>query len=170
MNLYDYIRNIPDFPEPGVQFKDVTTLLKNGPAFHEMVDRMRAPLDGKGVDLLIGPEARGFLFGSPLAYSMGVGFAIARKPGKLPAETCKFEYELEYGTDTLEVHADAIVPGQKVVLVDDLLATGGTALAVARLVEEMGGEVVSMTFAIELNDLRGREKLKGYDVHSVLQY
>ena len=170
MNLYDYIRNIPDFPEEGVQFKDVTTLLKNGPAFHEMVDQMKASLGGKQVDLLIGPEARGFLFGSPLAYAMGVGFVIARKPGKLPAETCKYEYELEYGTDVLEVHTDAIQTGQKVVVVDDLLATGGTALAVARLVEEMGGEVVAMSFAIELNDLKGREKVGEYEVHSVLQY
>lgn len=170
MNLYEHIRNIPDFPEPGVQFKDVTTLLKNGPAFHEMVDKMKASLDGKQVDLLIGPEARGFLFGSPLAYAMGVGFVIARKPGKLPAETRKYEYQLEYGADVLEVHADAIQPGQRVVVVDDLLATGGTALAVARLVEEMGGEVVAMTFAIELLDLKGREKVQGFDVHSVLQY
>lgn len=170
MNLYDYIRNIPDFPEPGVQFKDVTTLLKDGPAFHEMVDRMKASLEGKQVDLLIGPEARGFLFGSPLAYAMGIGFVIARKPGKLPAKTRRFEYELEYGTDALEVHEDAIKPGQKVVVVDDLLATGGTALGVARLVEEMGGEVVGATFAIELKYLNGREKMKEYDVHSVLEY
>jgi adenine phosphoribosyltransferase len=170
MNLADYIRTIPDFPEEGIIFRDITTLLKDGSAFHEMVDRIGAPIAGKEIDLIIGPEARGYLFGAPLAYAMGKGFILARKPGKLPAETVRHEYDLEYGVDALEVHLDAIQPGQKVVIVDDLLATGGTALAVAKLVEKMGGEVVAFSFAIELLDLGGREKLRGYEVHTVLTY
>lgn len=170
MNLADYIRTISDFPEPGVQFRDITTLLKNGPAFHEMVDRLEATLDGKQVDLVVGPEARGFLFGAPLAYSLNVGFVLARKPGKLPAETMQHEYQLEYGVDILEIHKDAISPGQRVLIVDDLLATGGTAHAVAELVEEMGGVVVSIAFAIELIDLKGRDTLDKYSVNSILKY
>lgn len=170
MNLADFIRDIPDFPEPGILFRDITTLLKDGPAFHEMVDRMRAPLETMQVDLVIGPEARGYLFGAPVAYAMGIGFVLARKPGKLPAATNRYEYALEYGTDALEVHTDAIQPGQRVAVVDDLLATGGTAYAVAKLVEQMGGEVVSLNFAIELTDLAGRDTLKEYRVHSVLKY
>lgn len=170
MELQDYIRNIPDFPEPGIQFKDITTLTKNGPAFHKMIDELADSLKNYPVDLIIGPEARGFLFGAPLAYAMGVGFVIARKPGKLPAKTIRHEYELEYGSDALEVHADAIQPGARVALIDDLLATGGTAHAVAKLVEKSGGEVVAIRFAIELTGLNGRETLKKYDVQAMISF
>jgi len=170
MDLKAVIRNIPDFPAPGVQFKDITTLLKDGPAFSEMVGQLKESLAGKQVDVIVGPEARGFLFGAPLAYALGVGFVLARKPGKLPAKTCRYEYALEYGTDALELHEDAIAQGTKVAVLDDLLATGGTAAAACKLVESAGGEVVAVRFAIELTDLGGRAALAGYDVGAIISY
>ena len=171
MELKDKIRSIPDFPIKGVLFRDVTTLLKDPEGYHELVETIANSLRDRKVDLVVGPEARGFVIGAALAYALNAGFVLARKPGKLPCETLKYEYGLEYGTDVLEIHKDAIRPGQKVVIVDDLLATGGTALATIKLVEQAGGEVVGVRFAIELSsEFDGRGILKDYDVQSVLQY
>ena len=171
MDLKNSIRNIPDFPIPGVLFRDVTTLFKDPVAYKELIDRIAASLGGRQVDLVVGPEARGFVIGAALAYALNAGFVLIRKPGKLPCETLQYEYQLEYGTDILQVHKDAIKPGQKVVVVDDLLATGGTAAAAVKLVEQAGGEVVAIRFAIELTDeFDGRANLKGYDVDSVVKY
>ena len=163
MNLKDSIREIKDFPKPGIGFKDITTLLSNGEAFKFAVDEIIA-------DVIVGPEARGFLMGTPVAYGMGIGFVPVRKPGKLPGEVEKYEYGLEYGTDTLEIHKDSIKPGQRVAIVDDLLATGGTMEAAAKLIEKLGGEVVSMQFLIELEELKGAEKLSNYHVNSLIKY
>ena len=170
MDLKKAIRNVPDFPKPGIMFYDVTTLLQDKDAYCETIDRMVESLRGKQVDLVVGPEARGFILGSALAYALRAGFVLARKPGKLPCETISYEYELEYGADSLEIHVGAIPRGAKVVVADDLLATGGTALAVIRLIEQVGGEVVAVRFGIELEDLKGRELLKGYDVESIVKY
>ena len=171
MDLSTKVRSIPDFPIKGVLFRDVSTLFKDSEGYHELIDQLVKSLDGKKVDLVVGPEARGFILGSALAYALGSGFVLARKPGKLPCKTLKYEYELEYGTDFLEIHEDAIQPGQKVVIVDDLLATGGTALATAKLVEQAGGEVVGIRFAIELaSEFDGRGVLKDYDVESIIKY
>ncbi len=171
MDLAAKIRSIPDFPVKGVLFRDVTTLFRDGEGFRYLIDEMAASLAGKRVDLVIGPEARGFVIGSALAYALKAGFVPARKPGKLPCATLRYEYALEYGTDALEIHADAIQPGQKVVVVDDLLATGGTALATIRLVEQAGGEVVGVRFAVELaSEFDARKTLEGYDVESVLKF
>lgn len=171
MDLKEKIRNIPDFPIKGVLFRDVTTLLKDKEGYHTLIETIANSLRDRKVDLVVGPEARGFVIGAALAYALNAGFVLARKPGKLPCETMKYEYGLEYGTDALEIHKDAILPGQKVVIVDDLLATGGTALATIKLVEMAGGEVVGVRFAIELaSEFDGRAPLKGYDVQSVMQY
>ncbi|MDY5912517.1 MAG: adenine phosphoribosyltransferase [Inconstantimicrobium porci] len=170
MELKEKIRVIDGFPKEGISFKDITTLVADGEAFKESIDKMAQYLKDKNIDVIVGPEARGFIFGVPVAYAMGIGFVPVRKPGKLPAETIGVEYSLEYGTDKLEMHKDAIKKGQRVAIVDDLLATGGTIEAVAKLVEQAGGEVVSMDFAIELTDLNGREKLSKYDVMSLVQY
>lgn len=171
MDLKEKIRSIPDFPVKGVLFRDITTLLKDKEGYHELIDRMADSLKGKEIDLVIGPEARGFVMGSALAYAIGAGFVVARKPGKLPCKTMRFEYGLEYGSDVLEIHEDAIQSGQRVVIVDDLLATGGTALATAKLVEQAGGIVVGMRFAIELcSEFDARKALEGYDVESILKY
>lgn len=170
MNLYEKIRIIEDFPKKGISFKDVTTLLKDGEAFKYSVDKMIEYAKDKNVDIVVGPEARGFVFGTPVAYGLGVGFVPVRKPGKLPADTLKYEYDLEYGSDCLEIHKDAIKPGQRVLIVDDLLATGGTIASVANLVEQLGGEVAGMCFLIELTGLNGREKLSKYNVESILKY
>ncbi len=170
MNLRDSIREIKDFPKPGIGFKDITTLLSNGEAFQFAIDEIIADLKDKNVDVIVGPEARGFLMGTPVAYGMGIGFVPVRKPGKLPGEVESFEYGLEYGTDTLEIHKDAIKPGQRVAIVDDLLATGGTMQAAAKLIEKLGGEVVSMQFLIELEELKGRDKLSNYHVNSLVKY
>jgi len=171
MDLKEKIRSIPDFPIKGVLFRDVTTLLKDPKGYHTLVDTIAGSLKDRKVDIVVGPEARGFVIGAALAYALNAGFVLARKPGKLPCETLKYEYGLEYGTDVLEIHKDAIKPGQRVVIVDDLLATGGTALATIRLVEQAGGEVVGVRFAIELcSEFDGRAMLKDYDVQSVLQY
>ena len=170
MDLASTIRSVPDFPVEGILFYDITTLLKNPTALKESVDRLVDPYRKAGVDVVVGIESRGFIFGVPLAYQLGVGFVPVRKPGKLPAETTAESYELEYGTNTVEIHVDAIEKGQKVLVVDDLLATGGTAQATCKLVENLGGQIVGVAFVIELNFLNGREKLKGYDILSLIQY
>ena len=170
MDLKQTIRVIENFPKEGISLKDITTLLQDGKALKFAIDEMIADLKDKEVDLIVGPEARGFLLGTPVAYGMGVGFVPVRKPGKLPWEVESFEYDLEYGSNILEIHKDAIKPGQKVAIVDDLLATGGTMEAAAKLIEKLGGEVVSMQFLIELEDLDGREKLTKYNVNSLLKY
>lgn len=170
MDLKGKIRIIEDFPKKGISFKDITTVLKDGEAFKDVIDKMVEIVKDKEIDLVVGPEARGFVLGAPVAYALGVGFVPVRKPGKLPADTLKYEYSLEYGNDALEIHKDAIKPGQRVLIVDDLLATGGTISAVAKLVEELGGVVASMGFVVELTGLNGREKLEGYDVFSLVQY
>lgn len=170
MDLKTLIRDVPDFPKKGIVFKDITTLIKNPQGFREAVDLMIRPYKNEKIDLIVAVESRGFIFAGAMAYKIGAGLEIARKPGKLPAETIKEEYQLEYGTDSLEMHKDAVSPGQKVLLVDDLLATGGTALALARLVEKLGGEIVGLSFLIELTFLHGREKLKNYRVESIIKY
>jgi len=170
MDLTKVIREVENFPKEGINFKDITTLMQDGEAFKFTIDEFIKELKDKNVDVIVGPEARGFLMGTPVAYGMGIGFVPVRKPGKLPHETESYDYGLEYGTDTLQIHKDAIKPGQRVAIVDDLLATGGTMEAAAHLIEKLGGEVVSMQFLIELNDLNGREKLSKYDVNSLLQY
>ena len=170
MDLKQTVRVIENFPKEGISFKDITTLLQNGEALKFAIDEIIADLKDKDVDLIVGPEARGFLLGTPVAYGMGVGFVPVRKPGKLPWEVESFEYDLEYGSNILEIHKDAIKPGQKVAIVDDLLATGGTMEAAAELIEKLGGEVVSMQFLIELEDLDGREKLTKYNVNSLIKY
>lgn len=170
MDLKSTIRSIPDFPKPGILFYDVTTLFKDKVAYHELIERMVESLRGIEVDVVVGPEARGFVLGSALAYALRAGFVLVRKPGKLPFDTISYEYELEYGTDSLEMHVDAIPQGARVVLVDDLLATGGTALAAIRLIEQAGGVVVAARFGIELEDLGGREMLKAYNVDAMVKY
>lgn len=170
MNLKDKIRIIQDFPKEGISFKDVTPLLQDGEALKETIKIIADELREKNVDVIVGPEARGFLFGVPVAYELGIGFVPIRKPGKLPYDTMAVEYDLEYGTDKLEVHKDAIKPGQRVAIVDDLLATGGTVAAVAKLIEQIGGEIVSFNFVIELTELNGRDKLEGYEISSLLRY
>ena len=171
MDLTSKIRNIPDFPIKGVLFRDITTLLRDKGAYHELIQNIADSLKGQQVDLVIGPEARGFVIGAALAYALDAGFIVARKPGKLPYKTIRYEYGLEYGNDVLEIHEDAIQPGQRVVVVDDLLATGGTALATIKLVEQAGGEVVGVRFAIELaSEFDGRAMLKGYDVECVMTF
>ena len=170
MNLKDKVRIIEGFPKAGISFKDVTTLLQDGDALRESINVIAEHLKDKNIDIIIGPEARGFLFGVPVAYVLGAGFVPVRKPGKLPYETIQTSYDLEYGSDVLEIHRDAIKKGQRVAIVDDLLATGGTVAAVAKLVEESGGEVVAIDFLIELTELKGREKIAQYDIMSVIDY
>lgn len=170
MSLKDKIRVIDGFPKEGISFKDITTLIGDGKGLKEAIDAMVEKLKDKNIDLIVGPEARGFIFGVPVAYALGVGFVPVRKPGKLPAETLSVTYDLEYGTDTLEIHKDAIKKGQRVAIIDDLLATGGTIEAVAKLVEEAGGDVVSMNFLIELTGLKGADKLDKYEVNSLVEY
>ena len=166
----ELIRNIPDYPSPGIQFKDVTTLLKNGPAFRQAIDFLVAAFREQKVDLVLGPEARGFAVGAPVAYALEAGFIPVRKPGKLPASTLSYEYELEYGKDTLEIHMDAITPGCRVLVVDDLLATGGTTRAAVNMVESLGGVVVGLGFLIELSFLQGRASLGDLPVVSLVTY
>ncbi|WP_123054264.1 adenine phosphoribosyltransferase [Clostridium sp. JN-1] len=170
MDIKEKIRVIEGFPHEGISFKDVTTLLKDKEAFKYTVDKMASYLKDKDIDIVIGPEARGFLFGAPIAYAIGAGFVPVRKKGKLPCETISASYKLEYGSDELEMHKDAIKKGQRVAIVDDLLATGGTISSAAKLVEQVGGNVVTIDFVIELTDLKGKEKLKKYDVKSLVQY
>src|SRR5277367_6652159 len=169
-NLKHHIREIPDFPKPGILFYDITTLLKNAAGFRAVIDGLKTQYEGLQVDTVLGIEARGFIFAPALAYALNAGFVPVRKPKKLPGETTRITYDLEYGTDTLEIHKDAIGDGHRVLIVDDLLATGGTASAVAKLVEQMGGIVAGLGFVIELTFLHGREKLNGHDVFSLIQY
>jgi adenine phosphoribosyltransferase len=168
-DLKSYIRDIPGFPKEGIVFKDITTLLKDGRKFRETVDLFADRVKGKKIDIILSVEARGFIFGAALAYKMGVGIAPIRKKGKLPYKTHSITYELEYGKDTLEIHQDAFPKGASVLIVDDLLATGGTTRAVVDLAEKMGGKVAGLVFLIELTALKGRDKLKGYDVVSLIQ-
>jgi adenine phosphoribosyltransferase len=170
MNIKEKVRIIEGFPKEGISFKDITTLVKDGEAFKFTIDEMIKDLKDKNIDIVVGPEARGFIIGAPISYGLGIGFVPVRKPGKLPGDTFKIEYELEYGTDALEVHKDAIKPGQRVAIVDDLLATGGTILSVAKLIEQLGGIIVSINFIMELTDLNGRQKLSDYNVNSLTQY
>lgn len=170
MNLADAIRDVPDFPVEGILFKDITTLLKNPEALQETVRQMTDYARSRDIDVIVGVESRGFIFGMPLAYSLGCGFVPVRKPGKLPAEKISESYTLEYGTNTLEIHVDAIEKGQRVLVVDDLLATGGTALATCKLVERLGGEVAGLAFAIELEFLSGKKQLQNYDVFSLVTF
>jgi len=166
----DYVRTIPDFPEPGIMFRDVTSVLQDAEGLKLSIDEMIKKLDGVEFDVIAGAESRGFIFGVPVAYELGKAFVPVRKKGKLPCETVSAEYALEYGTACIEIHKDAIKPGQKVVVVDDLIATGGTIEAAIKLIEQLGGEVVKVLFLIELAGLNGREKLAGYDVESVVTY
>lgn len=170
MDLKEKIRVIEDFPKEGISFKDVTTLLEDGKALKYTIDTIVAYLKDKKIDVVVGPEARGFLFGAPVAYALGVGFVPVRKPGKLPFDTIGVSYDLEYGSDELEIHKDAILPGQRVAIVDDLLATGGTIGSVAKLIEQVGGVVASIDFVIELTGLNGRDKLEGHDILSLVKY
>ena len=168
--IEEYVKSIPDFPEKGIIFRDVTSVLQDADGLHLAIDEMQKFLEGVEFDVIAGTESRGFIFGVPIAYNLHKAFVPVRKKGKLPRETVSAEYELEYGKAEIEMHKDAIQPGQNVVLVDDLIATGGTIEAAARLVEELGGEVVKIIFLMELEGLKGREKLKGYDVESVIHY
>lgn len=170
LDIKSKIRVIEDFPKEGVSFKDITTLLKDKDAFKVVVDMMVEDLKDKEIDYIAGPEARGFLLGAAVAYALGVGFIPIRKPGKLPSKVHSYEYELEYGTNTLEIHTDAIEKGKRIAIVDDLLATGGTVLSATKLIESIGGEVVAMEFLIELDYLKGRDKLEGYYLNSLVRY
>jgi len=170
MDLKEKIRVIEDFPIKGISFKDITTMLQDKEAFKYAIDSMADYFRDKGIDLVIGPEARGFILGAPLAYAIGAGFVPVRKKGKLPYDTMSMSYDLEYGSDDLEIHADAIKRGQKVVIIDDLLATGGTIKSVIKLVEAAGGEISGLGFLIELTELKGRDRISGYEVVSLLKY
>jgi len=168
--LKKLVRTVPDFPKPGILFYDITTLLKDKSGFAQLIDALAQHYIDKKIDLVLGIEARGFIFGPALAYRLNAGFAPVRKPNKLPAPTARVSYDLEYGTDTLEIHLDAVQPGQRVVLVDDLLATGGTMQATIKLVKQLGGEIAGLAFAVELDFLKGRAKFPEYDVFSLLHY
>ena len=168
--LKNLIREVPDFPKKGILFYDITTLLKDKAGYATLIDVLAERYIGKGVDLILGMEARGFIFGPALAYRLSAGFVPVRKPGKLPAPTTRVEYDLEYGSNVLEVHDDAIEKGQRVLIVDDLLATGGTAEATAKLATKLGADIAGLAFVVELDFLKGRDKLKPYDVYSVLHY
>lgn len=170
VDFKQHIRTVEDFPKPGISFKDITTLLREPGVFKEAIDALAEHFEGQQIDIVAGPEARGYIFACALAYRLGAGFVPVRKPGKLPYKTKRVSYALEYGEDSLEVHEDAFTPGQKVLVVDDLLATGGTIRAVCDLVEACGADVVGVGFVIELTFLNGREKLKGYDAFSLVQY
>ena len=168
--IEEYVRSIPDFPEPGIIFRDVTSVLQDAEGLPLAIDQMQEKLEGVDFDVVLGPESRGFIFGVPIAYNMHKAFVPVRKKGKLPRATISQTYDLEYGTATIEIHKDAIQPGQKVVIIDDLIATGGTTEAIIKMVEELGGEVVKIVFLMELAGLKGREHLKGYDVDSAIIY
>ena len=170
MDLKKYVAEIQDFPIEGILFRDVTPLMQDSAAYKACIDEIIAYGKKVNADLIVGPEARGFLFGCPVAYGLNIGFAPIRKPGKLPRETINVSYDLEYGSNVLHMHKDAIKPGQRVLIVDDLLATGGTVAAATKIVEELGGTVAGIAFVIELEDLKGRELLEGYDVLSLMKY
>lgn len=168
--IEEYVRSIPDFPEPGIIFRDVTSILQDPDGLKLSIDLIQEKLEGLDFDVVAGTESRGFIFGVPVAYNLNKAFVPVRKKGKLPCETVSREYDLEYGTAAIEIHKDAIKPGQKVVVIDDLIATGGTIEAAIKLIEELGGEVIKVVFLMELAGLKGREKLQGYDVESVICY
>jgi len=168
--LEEYVRSIPDFPEPGIVFRDVTSILQDKDGLKMAIDQLQALLEGLDFDIIVGPESRGFIFGVPIAYNLNKAFIPIRKKGKLPCETISMDYDLEYGKATIEVHKDAIKPGQRVVIIDDLIATGGTIEAITKLVKELGGEVVKIIFLMELKGLEGRKRLQGFDVEAVLRY
>ncbi len=168
-NLEALIRDVPDFPKPGIIFKDITPLLADAPALKATADALTEPFAGRGVEIVVGIESRGFIFGSMVAERLGAGFVPLRKPGKLPVEKRSASYELEYGSETIEIHADAVRPGQKVLMVDDLLATGGTMAAGCELIEQLGGEIVGVSLLIELCFLNGRDKLPGREVHTLIE-
>ena len=168
--LEEYVKSIPDFPEKGIIVRDVTSVLQDADGLHMAIDQMQKKLEGVDFDIVLGPESRGFIFGVPIAYNMHKAFVPVRKKGKLPRATISQTYDLEYGTATIEIHKDAIQPGQKVVIIDDLIATGGTTEAIIKMVEELGGEVVRCVFLMELAGLKGREKLNGYDIDSAIIY
>jgi len=170
MDLKSLIRNVPDFPKPGIVFRDITTLIRDGAAFDDATTRLATYFQAKTPDLVLGVESRGFIVGAAVAIKLRAGFVPARKPGKLPAETMREEYALEYGTDVVEIHRDAVAPGQRVLFIDDLIATGGTAEAACRLVERAGGEVVGCGFLIDLAFLKGTDRLKQYEVFSLIRY
>jgi adenine phosphoribosyltransferase len=169
-DLRAMIREVPDFPKPGILFYDITTLLRDGAAFRAVIDQMAAAVKDDRIDLVVGMESRGFIFAAPLADRLGAGFVPVRKLGKLPAETIEVEYALEYGTATLEIHRDAIAPGQRVLIVDDLLATGGTVLGTIELVRRLGGEIAGLSFMVELSALGGRDRLDEFAIHTLLTY
>ena len=168
--LEEYVKSIPYFPEKGIIFRDVTSVLQDADGLHMAIDQMQEKLEGVDFDIVLGPESRGFIFGVPIAYNMHKAFVPVRKKGKLPRATISQTYDLEYGTATIEIHKDAIKPGQKVVIIDDLIATGGTTEAIIKMVEELGGEVVKIVFLMELAGLKGRERLSGYDIDSAIIY
>ena len=168
--LEEYVKSIPDFPEKGIIFRDVTSVLQDAEGLHLAIDQMQEKLEGVDFDVVLGPESRGFIFGVPIAYNMHKAFVPVRKKGKLPRATISQTYDLEYGTATIEIHKDAIQPEQKVVIIDDLIATGGTTEAIIKMVEELGGEVVKIVFLMELAGLKGRERLSGYDIDSAIIY
>ena len=168
--LEEYVKSIPDFPEKGIIFRDVTSVMQDAEGLHLAIDQMQEKLEGVDFDVVLGPESRGFIFGVPIAYNMHKAFVPVRKKGKLPRATISQTYDLEYGTATIEIHKDAIQPGQKVVIIDDLIATGGTTEAIIKMVEELGGEVVKIVFLMELAGLKGRERLSGYDIDSAIIY
>ena len=168
--LEDYVRSIPDFPEPGIIFRDITSVLQDADGLHLAIDSMQELLKDVDFDVVVGAESRGFVFGAPIAYNLHKPFVLIRKKGKLPRETIEQSYELEYGSAVLEMHKDSVKPGQKVVIIDDLMATGGTVEAAAKMIERLGGKVVKMIFLMELAGLKGRDRLAGYDVASVIRY
>lgn len=170
MDYKRMIREVPDFPKPGILFYDITTLLKDAQGFRQIFDELTSKYRNQGISKIVSIESRGFILGSPLAYHLGTGFVPVRKPGKLPADTFEVKYNLEYGSTSLAIHRDAIQIGERVLIVDDLLATGGTAAATVHLIRQLGGEIVSLAFLVELQFLKGREKLNGCDVHSMIQY
>ena len=170
MNLKDYVASIPDFPQEGILFRDITPLMADGEAFHYACEELIDYAKKVGAQVVAGPESRGFIFGCPVAHEMKIGFVPVRKPNKLPRKTISYKYDLEYGSNELHMHADAIKPGQKVLIIDDLLATGGSVVATAKMIEELGGEVVGCAFLIELEGLGGREKLNKYDVFTLMKY
>ena len=170
MDFKKYIASIPDFPQPGVLFRDITPLMSDGEAFHAATSEIQKFAEQVGAEVIAGPEPRGFIFGCPVAANLHIGFVPVRKPGKLPRETISYRYDLEYGSNELHMHKDAITPGQKVLIVDDLLATGGTVQATIKMIEELGGVVVGCAFLIELEGLKGREALAGYEVFTLMSY
>ena len=170
MDLKEKIRNIPDFPKKGIIFFDITTLIKDGKALRFAIDEMAKQFEGKKIDAIMGAESRGFIFGAAMAYKLGVGFIPVRKPGKLPYKTCQVSYDLEYGSSSLEMHIDAIKKDDNILIVDDLIATGGTAKAMAQIIEKMGGSVVGLSFLVELSFLNPRKLLEGYELHSLVCY